>query len=760
MTAGLLGAASVGSVKFEQKGSVPLSEALLQHNVRLRKGSAFTREILDEDIRTLYQTGNFADVQAVTDYPDRQTVNVTFHLKLKERIASVELEGNKKFKNAELGKLITVSKGGLLNSAELRKSAAALRKFYIDRGYKEAAVTPVFVPRGNDTAVIFKIDEKLRLKVGNVKFEGANLFSQFELRNSLANSYSYMNWLPFLNNYLNFGLLDRSELAADRVRLREKYYDKGYLDFKVAEVIQTPDLKDPEYVDLTFKVQEGKPYTVGAVTVTGSTLFKKEVLDKYIRLKSKEIFSQSAERATVQALTRLYETLGHADVRCQAVRLADPEKKTVDVRFEVSEGRKFTVRDVLISGNTATKDKVIRRELVIQPGDPADRNRVEISRRRLLGMGYFTKVEADTVNAEGADEKIVRFRVEEKMRRYNFRLAAGFSDVNSLFGMVEASVDNFDIANPKGLFYGGGQRARVQGILGVENAGFNIDFVEPWFLDKPIRFETSAYMNTTYYENWEEWRTGGRLSFQRKIFDDFTTLALGYKFEVVRVYDVDSKIKPYVKHNDLDGTFLVSQPSVMISRDTRDSIMDPTEGYNINFFGSITPEYLGSSSSYYRLELKGSYYKSFFDKFLVAMVGARIGSVGGFGDSEEIPLFERYYLGGSNSLRGFEYRSVGPTYRNENVGGLSMLTMTAEVSHAIWGPVRGAVFCDAGGAWDDAYEINFKKFNIGVGYGFRVKVPFLNVPLRLDIAFPVLNNQEGASNKVRLHFNVGAGFAL
>ena len=204
MTAGLLGAASVGSVKFEQKGSVPLAEALLQHNVRLRKGTPFTREILDEDIRTLYQTGNFADVQAVTEYPDRQTVNVTFHLKLKERIASVELEGNKKFKNAELGKLITVSKGGLLNSAELRKSASALRKFYIDRGYKEATVTPVFVPRGNDTAVIFKIDEKLRLKVGEVKFEGAKLFSQFELRNSLANSYSYMNWLPFLNTYLNF----------------------------------------------------------------------------------------------------------------------------------------------------------------------------------------------------------------------------------------------------------------------------------------------------------------------------------------------------------------------------------------------------------------------------------------------------------------------------------------------------------------------------------------------------------------------------
>lgn len=756
----VLSATAVGNVKFEQKGSAPIAEELLRHNIRLRTGVTFTRDLLDDDIRSLYKTGNFADVQAVTDYPDREKVDITFFLKLRERISAVEIKGNKKFKTAELGKLVTIAPGGLLNTDELRKSAAALRKFYHERGYRDATVTPAFVPSGNDTAVVFNIDEKLRLKVGQVTFEGAKLFSQYELRNSLANTYSFMNYVPFLNDYLNFGLFDRSELTADRVRLQEKYYEKGYLDFKVTDVVQAPDSKKPEYVNLTFKISEGKPYTVGSVTVSGNAIFKEAELQKYLKLKTKETYSLSAERATVQALTRLYETLGHADVRCQAVRLPDPGKNVVDVRFDLLEGRKYTVQDVLISGNTATKDKVIRRELVIQPGDPVDPNRVEISRRRLLGMGYFTKVEADTVNAEGADEKTVRFKVEEKMRRYNFRLAAGFSDVNSLFGMLEASIDNFDIANPKGWFYGGGQRARVQGILGVENSGFNIDFVEPWFMDEPIRMELSGYMNNTWYDNWDEWRTGGRISFQRKIFDDFTTIAAGYKYDVVWVHDIDSKIKPYVRENHLNGTFLVSQPSIMIARDTRDSLMEPTEGYNVNFFASITPEYLGSSSSYYRMELKGSYYKSFFDKFLTFMVGARMGTVGGFGGDEEVPLFERYYLGGSNSLRGFDYRSVGPTYNKENVGGLSMLTMTAELSHAIWGPVRGAIFLDAGGAWDDPYEINFKKFNMGAGYGFRVKVPYLNVPLRLDIAFPVINNQEGASNKVRLHFNVGAGFSI
>ncbi len=756
----LLSGATVGSVKFEQKGSAPLAEELLKHNIRLRPGAPYTREILDGDIRSLYRTGNFADVQAVTDYPDRQHVNITFYLKLKERVAKIEIRGNKKFSTGDLGKLITIPRGGLLNSAELRKSAAALRKFYHDRGYKDATVTPLFVPQGNDTVVVFQIDEKLRLKVGKVSFEGATLFSQFELKNSIVNSFSSLNYIPFLNDYLNFGLFDRHELAADRARLREKYHDKGYLDFRITALEQRPDPKDPEYVDLLFKVEEGKPYTVGKISFKGNAVFKKEVLEKYVKLKEKQPFSLALETETTNAVTRLYETIGHAEVRCRAMRLPDPEKHTVDICFEIVEGGKFMVRDVLISGNTATRDKVIRRELVIQPGDPVDRNRVEISRRRLLGMGYFSKVEADTVNAEGADEKVVRFKVEEKTRRYNFRLAAGVSDINSFFGMVEASVDNFDIANPKGWFYGGGQRMRLQGILGVENAGFNVDFVEPWFLDRPIRFETSAYMNTTEYDNWDEWRVGARVSFQRKIFDDFTTVALGYKYDVVRVEDVHSKVKPYVRAHDLNGTFLVSQPSLMIGRDTRDSLLEPTQGYNINFFSSITPEVLGSSATYYRMELKGSYYKSFFDKFLIASVGAKIGTVSTFGGSDEVPLFERYFPGGSNSIRGFDYRTVGPEYNRETVGGLSMLLLTAEVSHAIWGPIRGAVFCDAGGAWDHAYEIDFSKFNIGAGYGFRVKVPYLNVPIRLDIAYPFLNNQRGVSNKVRLHFNVGAGFSI
>ena len=756
------GAAEVNNVIFKQQGRNHLSEVQLASQVRMHRGLQFTRAALDDDIKRLHATGNFADVaaEAVPVEGDSNKVDVIFTVTARPRIGSIQFSGNAKFPSHELGKELVISEGAVLNDIALRESISNLRKFYRDRGYRDAVIPPpAIVPdKDGNVTVTIKIEEHLRLKVHDVKFAGATVFSQWDLRHSIATRFSYLNYLPFINDYLNHGLLDRPELELDKARLRDKYHDAGYLDFKIEKIEMAPLRDDPEYIDVTFHISEGKPYKVGKVEVSGVSVFKNREPESMLRIKTGDVFSSSKEEASSRGISSLYESLGHCDISCRPVRTEDFEKKTVDLRFEVAEGRKYHVRDVIIIGNTATKDKVIRRELAIQPGDPVDRNRIAVSRQRLLGMGYFNKVEAVPVNADALDEKDVRITVEEKDTRYQFRIGAGVSDINSLFGMAEISTDNFDLFNPSDWFYGGGQRLRLRGIYGVENAGFNLDFVEPWLFDLPIRFELSGYMNLTEYDNWDEWRVGGRTSIQRKIFDDFTSVALGYKFEVVRVKSVDKRLKSYFRANDLDGTFLVSQPSVSLTRDTRDSLTDPTEGYNINLFAAITPQVFGSSSNYYRMEAKGSYYISFFDKAIVAMVGAKIGTVSCFDRSDDVPVFERYFMGGSDSLRGFEYRSVGPTHRGENVGGQTMLLLTSEISHPIWGPVRGAAFIDVGNAWRNSYSMGFSGINIGAGYGLRIKIPQLNVPIKLDLAYPVLNNQDNESSKVRIHFNVGFTF--
>ncbi|MBQ9088181.1 MAG: outer membrane protein assembly factor BamA [Lentisphaeria bacterium] len=756
----LLPAAEVASLKIEQEGGEKIPQEMLLVTMRLRPGVEFSREHLDNDIKSIYATGKVSDVVAKVDTLADGKVAVNIKVRPSPVIRVLKIEGNVKFDTKDLLEHFTVMEGDRLNSGKLNETLENLRKFYIGKGYSDVRIAPpAIVPDGKyGVAVTVKIQENLRLKVNDVNFENVTVFKERELRNAIFNSYSYWTLVPFINDYLNHGLLNRSELEIDKARLRDMYHNKGYLDFKVREVVLTPCKDDPEFVDILFKIDEGKPYTVDKVSVSGNAAIElKELMPKVV-VPAGKTYSRLDEQATVRALANVYDSRGYAEVTVRPVRTIDYPNKKVTLDFKIAEGRKFHVNEIVIIGNTATKHKVLLREMALQPGDPVAKHRIDISRQRLLGMGYFQKVEVEAVNSDDFDAKDIHVKVEEKPDRFNLRIGAGASDINSVFGMAEISTDNFDIANPRNWFYGGGQRLRLQGIYGVDNAGFNLDFIEPWFLDMPVRFELSSYMNQAEYDDWTEERIGVRTSFQRKIFDDFTTVAAGYKFEVVRVTDITSRLKRYFKAKDLDGTFLVSQPSLMIARDTRDSIVDPTEGYNINLFGSITPEFLGSSDSYYRLEARGSYFINFFDKAIVAMVGAKFGVVANFDHDSEVPVFERYFMGGSNSVRGFEYRSIGPTYNNRNIGGQTMLLLTAEVSHPIWGPLRGAAFVDAGNAWKDAYEMSFSGINVGVGYGLRLKLPMIKAPLKLDLAYPIVKNQDNVSRKFRIHFNVGFTF--
>ncbi len=755
-----LGAAEVGEVKFIQQGSDPVPDDILSASLRLRPGVEFKKEFMDEDLKNLYNSGRVSDATAeFSTLPDGK-IAVVYKLTPSPMISIFKIEGNKKFSTKDLQSCLRLADGDRMNSRALSDSINELRKFYIGKGYTDVRIDPpTIVPDGKGGVVVtVKITENLRLKVHDVRFEGNELFSERELRSVMFNNFSYWNWLPFINDFLNQGLLDRAELETDRARLRELYHAKGYLDFKIVDIKINPLEKDPEYVDIAIKIEEGKPYTVDKVTISGNTAIPTAELEKLLTVAPGKVYSINDENASVRRLNAVYDSRGYADLIVRPVLSTDYPNQKVNVDFNIVEGRKYYVRDVVIIGNTGTKDKVLRRELAIQPGDPVAKNRIDISRQRLLGMGYFTKVEAEAVNADALDEKDVRITVEEKPDRFNFRIGVGASDVSDVFGMAEISANNFDITNPRNWFYGGGQRLRLQGIYGIDNAGFNIDFVEPWLFDLPLRYELSGFMTTSEYDDWDEFRVGVRTSLQRKIFDDFTTAALGYKFESVKVRDISPALKKYMSSNGLDGTSLVSQFSLMLNRDTRDSLTDPTEGYNINLYGAISPEVFGSSSNFYRLEAKGSYFVNFFDRAIVAMVGAKLGVAARFDKDDTLPIYERYFMGGGDSIRGFKYRSIGETVNGCNVGGQTMLLLTTEISHPIWGPLRGAVFADAGNAWANAYDMGFDDLNVGVGYGLRLKLPMIQAPLKLDLAYPVVRGQSNISRKLRIHFNVGFTF--
>ena len=476
--AATLSAAKVESLKIQQEGENKIPQEMLNISMRLRQGSEYSREYLDEDIKNLYASGKIADVTANVENLANGNVAIVLKVKPSPVITVLKIEGNAKFETKDLQKHFTINEGDRLNSRQLNETLENLRKFYIEKGYSDVRIAPpTVIPDGKNGGIVtVKITENLRLKVNSVHFDKVTVYSERALKKHLYNNYSYWTLLPFINNFLNYGLLNRGELELDKARLRDLYHDLGYLDFKVNEIVLTPKPDDAEFVDVLYKVEEGKPYTVDRLTISGNQKIDSKELMPLIKLLSGKTFSRLDEVATSKAISEVYDSRGYTDMTVRPVRTVDFKEKKVSVDFKISEGRKFRVNEIVIIGNTETRHKVLLREMALQPGDPVAKHRINISRQRLLGMGYFKNVEVEAVNSEDLDAKDIHVKVEEKPDRFNFRVGAGASDINSFFGMAEISSDNFDIANPRNWFYGGGQRLRLQGIYGIDNAGFNFDF--------------------------------------------------------------------------------------------------------------------------------------------------------------------------------------------------------------------------------------------------------------------------------------------
>ena len=474
-------AQELNSVTFEQPKDSRFAEDVFRMNVQSRKGAPYDERIVNEDIKRLHATGYFSDIVAETIKNRNGKIDLVFKVIPMAMIREVKFTGNKKYEKDKLLELVTVAPGSMMNNKRLQDSANALRKFYMDKGHNDAKISPVVTTDKNGDIIIdFKIQENLKQKVDKVIFTGATVFKPSELKSSISNHYSILNWLPFLD----FGLLDKSELPNDVVRLRELYWTKGYLDFVVKETRLHVDEKDPEYVTIEFIIDEGKPYKIGKVSLSGNTRFKTEDLQQILHLKEGDTFSSLAENATTQAIEDRYSPLGYADLYCRVNRLPDYLNHKVDLVVDIHEGRPYKVRDVFISGNKWTKDHVIRRELAIAPDDPVDKHLISASRDRLMGMGYFKKVEAVSISSPDPNKKDIDIKVEGAEAHVIKKVDT--KELEPKHGLYRALLHNMVVGVTQGYtkslkVNGVGWKVAKQGNKLVLNVGFShpVEFAEP-----------------------------------------------------------------------------------------------------------------------------------------------------------------------------------------------------------------------------------------------------------------------------------------
>ena len=761
---------SIDRVVFLQEGAYPLSEEIFEMNTQTKAGMPYSERIVNEDVRRLFALGMFADVYSEVKDLSNGNKEVIFNITAKKNVSEISIKGNRKFSDNELMKLVKLHTDMPLNDALQIESTRELRKFYDEKGYTDAQIDSSLEADGdNSVKVIFNIAEHLRVRIDNVEFEGMEVYKPSEVKDLLETRYfmgsakwlSFMPW-TFLGLPPNFGLYDKDFISRDKIRLRELYWQKGYLDFKVTDVVVTEHEDDPELVDVKFVVEEGDPYFINSIRIIGAKEFPEEELTRMISAREEDVYSSSREDRDLKVLESKYSPLGYADFQARAVHYPDYSTHSVDVEYEIHEGTQFTIGEVYISGNRMTKDYVIRRELPFETDDPMDKELLDIGKSRLMGMGYFQSAngEGDGVEILSMDspepgKKDIYVNVEEK-DFYGGNLGFGWSDSDGLAGSIQLWHSNMDITDPMNLFTGGGQRLRIGALVGVEHFDVQTDFTEPYLFGIPLRFDLSGYWREVLYEDWNEQRLGFTVSLTKRIFDEFTSVTGGYTFEYVRVLDMNKKMGPIFQ--DAKGGERVGRVFLALNRDTRNSATNPTSGYDIGAYTYLTSRGLGASNDYYKFELRAVNYFPFLHDWFVLTTGAKIGTMGTF-NGDMVPLYDRYFLGGGDSVRGFPYRSIGPVdNNNDNYGGEFMYLFTAELSHPIYKFLRGAVFCDVGDA-TSAHFGPINQPNVGVGYGLRIMVPGINMPIRLDLAYPIVCNQEGVSRKLRFHFNMGFSFS-
>jgi len=800
----------VAQVKIEHIGPASVSDELVRANIRVKAGDNFLPAATDDDVRNLYATGFFYNVRVKAD-PAPTGIVLTYVLQGKPRLVEIRFQGNQKYTTAKLSKKISSKAGDLWDERKLFTDEQEIFKMYQKAGYPQTKVKysySIDEATGHATAT-FEITESPKVKIIEVDFSGAQSFSQRKLRKVVKTRKHWMfSWIT------GHGFLKDEELDDDRERLSEHYRDEGYIDFEIRDIQQIHPT--PRSLVVRFNVYEGRKYKIGAIKFSGNKLFSTPEIIRGLRLSNEakggkkkigpngltmdlgDTFKPKDFATDIEAVEDFYGAKGYIDVTASSgnlkvVRTPNTATGTMDLEFQIDEGPKSFIEKIEIRGNSKTKDKVIRRELSVAPGDAFDMVRVKRSRIRLEGMQYFSKVDARPQNTDILNHKDLVISVDEGTTGH-LSVGAGFSSIEELFGYVELSEGNFDISQPP-RFHGGGQKLRIRATVGTVHQEYIISFTEPWFLGHKLQFGSDIYYRDLGYQSlnniYDEIRAGGKLSLSRTLFkNDFIRGGVNYTLEDVGIVlnnpyhgwinapsgpttigpgsTIGSSasnsgvqggpVPPNIPHSILDetGYHLFSHIGSFLSYDTRGGGQLPNRGQRTTLSAELIG---GADRDFYKLDAANDWYFKGLFRGHVLELGGHLGVASSL-DATDVPFYERYYLGGMNTLRGFRYRSISPREDgfSEPVGGDTYWFGTAEYSIPIFEQERGislrfALFYDIGSVGVSPYSLNVDNFSDNWGLGLRINLPI--APIRLDYGIPIHHDTYSSSSG---KFQFGVGF--
>ena len=560
-----------------------------------------------------------------------------------------------------------------------------------------------------------------------------------------------MSWWGWFHS----GYLKQEELEEDLERIKALYDEAGFSDVEVSA--ETAPAKETGDIVLKLNIQEGKKYIVGTVAFNGNSVLKSDEILKATNMIQGKPFSRRGLRMDVSNIQDLYFDKGYLSAQIKSESLYNDATDKVDISYSIIENQLTYVDKVRVLGNTKTKDIVIRRELRAYPGESFSGAKLKRSKERLYNLGFFEDVRFDTEEGSVPNSRDLVVTVKEG-KTGEFSFGGGYSSIDSVIGFVQIRQKNFDWQNTKN-FTGAGQDFGLRLELGSVRKNAELSFTEPWVFGYPYSFgfdifrkEYNSSSNSGFF--YDEQRTGFDLRLGKE-FTEHDKGLLMYKFEEVEVSDIPDSASADLRAEV--GTNTTSSLALTLTHDERDNIYNPTKGFLLSGTGELAGGVLGGDRDFAKLYGQGStYHKHWNDKVLELKL--RAGIADAYDDSEKVPIYERYFAGGANTIRGYRERRIGPrdAGTNDPIGGNAYWIANIEETFPIYPDlIKGAVFFDTGNVQEKIGDFGSGGVFSGTGVGARIKTPI--GPVKLDMGYP-LDDVQGENKKVRFYFSVSQGF--
>ncbi|NQU40985.1 MAG: outer membrane protein assembly factor BamA [Lentisphaerae bacterium] len=746
----------IGAIEVRNSGAGRVDMSYVMAHTRMRVGEPLDRSHIGRDVRSLLDTGRFSSVDVDIE-PRDEGVAVVYVIRRKMTLGEkVIFTGSRHLREKKLRSLLDLGLGDRVDDHVLGVRTRAIRDAFRDDYYPDVALTWDIEETDHAQGLarlLVHIESGARSKVKSVLFEGNTQVGYSDLRRAIGRPSPLSPlWLFRKKRY------DSNQMEAMRMAVLGVYRQRGFLDVVVDYPAVEIDAEGRQTITLT--IQEGIAYRFGNISVEGVERFPQAEIDALVMARTGDTASSTLIDAIVQGIEDYYGSRGYARARVRPLLESNRAAGTVVAVFAVSEGELIRVGNIRIRGNRRTRDKVIRREIQLYPGDILNEVKARRSERKLMNLGFFSDVRRYQLDTSVPNREDVVYDVEEK-RSGQFLFGAGFSSVDNVIGFVEVSQGNFDIRSWPN-FTGGGQKLKLRAQFGSERTDYQLSLVEPWFLDRKLSLGLDLFKTDLNYTDYDLERVGAAVSLSKPLPGP-NRITFRYSLQETKITDV-ADTNEYVYADSPSETYTFNREENVIKstlrtsliHDTRNNPFIPSRGLRATIFGELSGGPFGFDTDIYGLGASASLYIPLWWNHVLTVRG-RGEVVETFGGTDEVTISDRLFAGGGRTIRGFGYRDVGPkVVRDEpytdtagnpgtnkvvrSVGGQSMALGTLEYTIPLVDGIRLAAFYDVGGVWRDAYEFNAGNVASSAGVGLRLDMP--GFPIRIDYAWDLEADDE------------------